>query len=138
MTSIIPQAGNLTVILSAELATLGQEENAQRTEALRQRLARRFGNGQLFSVQACAGAYKGVGERSLAINAPVSQALAVGQLEGSEFGQESFLAIDHYGHGRLHYLDGDQESIGHYQDCAPGTREAWTTVIATGETFTIA
>lgn len=141
MSTIIPQAGNITVILSAELASVADAPNERRHDALRLRLARHLEDGQLYSVQVCEGAYKGTPERSIAITGPVSRTLAIGQACAEQFGQESILAIDHYGHGRLHYTDGDQESIGQYQvisGISPkmAAIDAWTRILATGETFT--
>lgn len=137
MSTIIPQAGNITVIISAELDWRDDERNMAAHAELMECTATRLKLGDLFSVQVCEGAYKGTPERSIAITGPVSRTLAIGQHHADMFRQESILAIDHYGHGRLHYLDGDQESIGHYQPLkSTDAVDAWTRVLATGETFT--
>lgn len=138
MSSIIPQAGNTTVIISAELDWRDDERNLAAHIDLRERLARQLEIGELYSVQVCEGAYKGSPERSIAITGPVSRTLAIARGEADNFSQESVLIVNPDGSGELRFTtDQHYMSIGHYVklDSTDGV-EAWTRVLATGETFT--
>lgn len=138
-----PQTGNITIIISAELETLETLENAQRTIGLRRNLGTRLGNGQLDLVASCRGAYKGTPEKSFAFTAPYCTALHVGRELAEFFNQESFLSITADGRGELHHTagedgqPGDQEHIGTYTVIHDRiAHDAWTEILATGETFT--
>jgi hypothetical protein len=141
MSTIIPTAGNLTVILSAELDWRDDARNALDHDLLRQGLADQLGYGELLSVQVCRGAYKGSPERSIAITGIPGRVMAIARRQGERFDQESILAVDHHGQGKLYFManTGDSHStIGAYQACSPGGADAWTEVLATGECFTFA
>lgn len=137
MSSIFPAAGTLTVILSAELDWRSAHDNNGKHVELRTRLATHLANGKLLSVLECHGAYKGVPERSIAINGRVGAVLGIAQAEADRFGQECYLVIDKDSSGALHFTEsGDQQAIGHYQACSPVISDDWTTVLAVDETFT--
>ena len=138
MSTIIPTADRLTIIMSAELDYMDAERNSLRTLDLRERLARQFEIGEVDSLAACAGAYKGTPEKSFAFIGQPGTVRAIARGIAEYFGQESVLLIDHTGRGELLYtVDGQREHIGtlaHIDDVE--SVDAWTRVIATGETFT--
>lgn len=141
MSSIIPNSGCLTIILSAELDGNTSGHNRDCHIDLRERLAHQFALGELYSVQECRGSYKGIPERSIAITGSPVTVLAIGQHHGDLFHQESILVINDHGGGCLRYIDrpfsGDDDPIGHYTELEDsGAADAWTRVLATGHLFT--
>lgn len=136
MSAIIPREGNLTAIISAELGWRDATRNGLDHIELRDRLARQLAIGELYSVLECEGAYKGTPERSIAITGPAGRTLAIARREAERFSQESVLVIDNEGYGELRFTnDWHCVAIGTYSPLH-GAADAWTRILATGETFT--
>lgn len=138
--AIIPREGNLTAIISAELSWRDAGRNHLDHLELRDRLARQLAIGELHGMFECEGAYKGTPEKSIAITGPLETVKAIATREGERFGQESVLYVTNSGRGTLRYIGHGTgpiqlEAIGLYTPLR-GTADAWTRVIATGETFT--
>lgn len=143
--SIIPATHNTTCVLSAELDWRDDGRNFEAHLELRARLARQLEIGELLAVYECRGSYKGSPERSFAITGQANRVRAIAKREAEKFNQESTLQIQPNGHGYLVYTAINHsladDHIGQYQ--ALGNRlddiddiDAWTVILATGETFT--
>lgn len=102
-------------IISAELSSLSNAENARRTEWLRQKL-------RTYEPVECEGSYQGSKEQSFIVILPSGD--SGGELYGlvrslaRALNQESILYVDASGAAWLDYVQGAQEteSIGHFKE----------------------
>lgn len=85
-------------IISAELSTLGKEENSARTLGLRACLDLQFGSKYVKQVR---GKYNGVSEVSFVVNGDRDKLRNL----AAEFGQESILALDTSRNATLLFID---------------------------------
>ncbi len=133
--SILPQLGNVTYIISGDTATESHHQ------LLIQALAGDLARGYFDSVTVCRGQYKGTPERSIAVTGWNSEATYECLLSlGRWLGQESILRVNTFGYGSLIFCqDESEEQIGKYTSIdSTNGHEAWSEVCATGETFTFA
>lgn len=129
--------GRITYILSAEREEFTIGQNAHAMKRLATLLAAELAAGHIFTMAHAEGAYKGTPERSIVVVAPCGWIGQASQL-GRMFGQESILRMGSAGTATLHFMrEDDAELIGSYTELeSTDGVDAWTRILATGETFT--
>ena len=85
-------------IISGELATLGDTENAHRSASIKVDLIKALGAGKVKQVR---GSYKGTKETAFVVNGGLKEVTRIGEL----YDQESVLHLDSSRNAVLHYLD---------------------------------
>ncbi len=140
--TIIPAMGYVTFCISAQTDQLDSVESDIAHHALIERLTQLATDEDVAAIYKLRGQYKGIPERSVAITVRANATMfEILRSIGTTYCQESILAIGYRGTGALMFTDGSDRivSIGHCTSIeSTNGHEAWSEVVATGETFTFA